>query len=147
MQVSERGLALIKRFEGFCASPYRDAADYGTIGYGHRLGEGDDFITPITIQEADALLACDVAEVEDCLSELVNVPLSQSQYDALTSLVYNIGRGAFARSTLLLQLNNAAYDKVASEFLRWNKVTVQGIAQESPGLTARRAAERAMFLE
>lgn len=147
MQVSERGLALIRRFEGLCAFPYRDVAGYGTIGYGHKMGEDDDFATPIGIDVAEALLLDDVAEVEGCLDELVKVSLSQSQYDALASLVYNIGRSAFARSTLLWQLNNGAYDKAAAEFVRWNKVTVQGIVSESPGLTARRVAERAMFHE
>jgi hypothetical protein len=74
---------------------------------------------------------------------VVKVPLTQNQFDALVSLVYNIGQTAFSNSTLLKKLNAKDYQGAADQFLRWNK----GGGKVMKGLVRRREAERALFLE
>lgn len=98
---------------------------------------GIDFIRG----EGMAISAKDVAWVEDCVRRVL-APISQSQFDALASLIYNIGCTAFRRSTLLKRLNAYEYDSAANEFCRWNKSGGKVIK----GLGRRREAEREMFL-
>jgi len=111
-----------------------------TIGYGHtkNVKIGDK----ITKDEADELFLEDVSEFEQCIKDNVNVPLTQNQYDALVSFCYNVGTGAFKKSTLLAKLNNEDYIGAANEFLKWNKSGGKVI----DGLTDRRKAEKNMFL-
>jgi lysozyme len=99
MKTGSRGIALIKEFEGLRLTACRCAADVWTIGYGHTAGvkKGDT----ITAVEADALLINDIAVSEPAVSRAVTAPLNQSRFDALVSLVFNIGQGNFRRSTLL----------------------------------------------
>ncbi|WP_312069487.1 lysozyme, partial [Acinetobacter sp.] len=77
------------------------------------------------------------------VNNLVKVPLSQNQFDALVSLTYNIGSTAFKNSTLLKKLNAKDYAGAADQFLRWNK----GGGKVLKGLVRRREAERALFLK
>jgi lysozyme len=79
------------------------------------------------------------------VKRLVKVPISQNQFDAITSLVYNIGQTAFAHSTLLKLLNNMDYDGTAKQFLAWNKVQINGIYKASDGLSKRRKEESELF--
>jgi lysozyme len=144
MQISLAGLAAIKGHEGFRSTVYLDSAGKPTIGYGHLIKPYESF-TSITEQEASRLLAQDVAAAEDTVNRLVKVPLSQNEYDALVSFVFNIGGGAFSRSTLLAQLNAGNKLAAQQQFTRWVYVTVGGQKQVVTGLANRRLAESRLF--
>lgn len=140
MKTSSTGRALIRDAEGEKLSTYRCSAGVPTIGVGHT---GPDVKMGMTITKAqsDALLVADLAKFEKAVAASVKVPLTQSQFDALVSLAFNIGSGAFAKSTLVRLLNGGHYDQVGAQLARWNKVD----GQPNNGLTARRAREAAMF--
>lgn len=148
MKTSKAGRAAITAREGLRLQAYPDPATKGepyTIGVGHTSAAGPPKVKVgmrITAAESDAILARDLADVERTVNAKVKVPLSQSQFDALVSLVFNIGGGAFASSTLLKKLNAGDYDGAADQFLRWNKVKGRVVK----GLTTRRIAERKQFL-
>lgn len=143
MFLSLAGLNAIKEHEKFVSVPYKDQAGIWTIGYGHKIEAGEEF-SSLTEQEASSLLAKDVGRAEDAVNSLVRVGLSQYQFDALVSFVFNVGTGAFRRSTLLRKLN-AGDPTVAQEFTRWVYVTKGGQKVQSAGLLNRRQAEVAMF--
>lgn len=141
MRTSSAGIALIKRFEGCELKAYQDSVSVWTIGVGHTGGVEPGQV--ITEEEADAFLREDLQDAENCVNASVLVPLSQSKFDALVSLVFNIGCGNFQKSTLLRELNaGAGMMLVADQFKRWNKAG--GVVLN--GLTKRRAAEAEMFL-
>tara|TARA_R100001443_G_scaffold117214_1_gene140554 strand:+ start:621 stop:1121 length:501 start_codon:yes stop_codon:yes gene_type:complete len=144
-KINNRGLNLIKQFEGLETNAYRDAADVLTIGYGHTKGvkEGDS----ITEQFATAMLDKELREYEQYIDDLVSVPLNANQNSALVSLIYNIGPSAFSKSTLLKKLNEEKYDEVPYQMKRWNKARVKGELTELEGLTRRRQAEADLFNE
>ena len=141
MHTSQKGLDLIKSFEGLRLSAYKDVVGVVTIGYGTTTGVkmGDT----ITKERAEELLREDVKRFEGYVDRLVKVPLTQGQHDALVSFVYNLGPGALEKSTLLDQLNRGDYDSAAEQFDRW----VFAGGQKLAGLVRRRAAERALFEE
>lgn len=141
MELSSRGLELIQRYEGLRLQAYHDAVGIPTIGYGSTRGVqmGDE----ITETQALELLEADCERFEDAVRELVDVSLNQHQFDALVSFAFNVGRGAFARSTLLRLLNAGNYRGAANQFRRW----VYAGEQKLAGLVKRREAERALFLE
>lgn len=143
MKATERSIALIKEFEGFSGSAYYCPAGKKTIGYGHVVLKGESFKEPVSKTAAHNLLASDLRIFEAAINHLVTVDLSQEQFDAIISLVYNIGEGAFARSTLLKRLNEGKYRDAAVQFDRW----VYSNKKKLPGLVRRRAAEKAMFLK
>lgn len=140
MKTSERGLALIRQFEGLRLSAYQDSVGVWTIGYGTTRGVKPGQV--ITKSEADALLRADVQRFEVEVSRLVNVPVSQNQWDALISFTYNLGAANLESSTLLRLLNAGDYAGAAEQFPRWNKAGGKALK----GLVSRRAAERALFL-
>lgn len=139
MKTSANGIEAIKRREGFSPVPYPDASGF-SIGYGHFIKPGESF-TEIDEATATQLLAADLADAEAAISAGVTVGLSQGQYDALASFIYNVGVGAFRKSTLLRKLNAGDFQGAAEEFSRWNKS--QGA--ELAALTTRRAEEAAQF--
>ena len=141
MKVSERGLDLIRKFEGLRLEAYQCSAGKWTIGYGHTAGVYEGMV--ITEDQANDLLWGDVRVAERCVNGAVQVPLTQGEFDALVSFVFNLGCGAFRGSTLLRALNDSDYDKCASELLRWNKAGGRVL----PGLVARREAEKERFEE
>ena len=151
MRTSERGVALIKRFEGRRLGAYRDVAGIWTIGYGHT---GPD-VTPgdlITPERAEELLRQDLLRFERGVRERVSVPLNQNQFDALVSLAFNIGLDAFGRSTVRRRLNRHDLKSAAEAFLMWKLADLDRDGKTephevSPGLKRRREAERALFLE
>jgi lysozyme len=140
MHASEKGLALIRQFEGLRLSAYRCSAGTATIGYGATAGV--KMGQTITREEAEQRLLADAQRFADHISALVKVPLNQNQADALISFVYNIGPSAFARSTLLKLINRGLIEDAANQFLRWNRAGPEVIA----GLTRRRISERDLFL-
>lgn len=144
-EISKNGVALIKNFEGFSATKYDDGVGVMTIGYGHAIKKAETFNKPISMQEAESILAKDLAAVDAAISKWVTVPLNQNQYDAIGSFIFNLGAGNFAGSTLLKKLNAKDYEGASKEFIRWNKGRVKGALVEMPGLTRRRLAEQKLF--
>ncbi|HCJ29398.1 MAG TPA: muraminidase [Pseudomonas sp.] len=142
MKTSQRGIDLIKSFEGLSLTAYPDpgtGADPWTIGYGHTKGVKQGM--KITENWAEELLRDDLAEFEAAVNGMVKVRLCQHQFDALVSLTFNIGASAFSDSTLLRLLNSGMYDDAALQFQRWNRAGGNVLA----GLTRRRMAERKLF--
>ncbi|SFQ45605.1 lysozyme [Geopseudomonas sagittaria] len=139
MRTSEKGLALIRQFEGLRLRAYKCPAGIPTIGYGHTAGVkmGQE----ITRERAEELLLAEVDRFAGYVERLVTVPLTQGQFDALVAWTYNLGPGALEKSTMLRRLNAGDYASAAAELERWNRAGGQVLA----GLVRRRAAERAMF--
>ncbi|MDN4481843.1 lysozyme [Demequina muriae] len=139
MNISERGLDLIRDFEKCRLKAYRDSGGRWTIGYGHTAGvrEGDT----ITQAQADTFLKADVAATVHAVNGMVKVPVSQCQFDALVDFAFNCGANALMHSTLLKKLNAGDYDGAAAEFLRWDHDNGQRVA----GLTKRRTADKTLF--
>lgn len=147
--------AIIKKYEADDINKYLDAyidpVGIPTIGYGstynfdenRKVKLGDR----ITAQKAVEWLRKVTAKIIPQIQKLVKVPINQNQLDSLTSLVYNIGIGAFTKSTLLRLLNNKApINEVAKQFERWNKGTINGQLVVLNGLTRRRKEEKELFL-
>jgi len=139
MTHSEKATALVSSFEGFSAVAYLDGNSIPTIGYGHTadVKMGD----VCTKTQALVWLDEDLKIADDAIARLVTVPLTQNEWDALTSLVYNIGQGNFAKSTVHLRINHGDTNGACQAIGMWNKVA----GQVSAGLVRRRAAEMAMF--
>lgn len=144
MEISQQGLELIKQFEGLRLTAYQDSKGVWTIGYGHtktaRRGMSIDQTT------ADRLLRNDANIHASPINKYVKVPLKQHQFDALASFIFNVGEGAFKKSTLLKVLNQGDYEGAAREFLRWNKIYVKGKPVILNGLAKRRQRESQFFL-
>lgn len=140
MKIGQKGLDLIKSFEGLRLTAYRDAVGILTIGYGHtgdvRVGQ------VITNNQANELLIKDIGWAEKAVNRLTQVPLSQGQFDALVSFVFNLGENNFRKSTLLKKLNACDFDGASNEFIKWNRAGGQVLN----GLTKRRTAEKDLFL-
>lgn len=155
MKISDVGLAKIAAWEGFVSMSYIDAAGWPTIGYGHKLTHdestsgkiliGDRILKyhgGITQDDAKALLRQDVHIAERAVSRLVTLALTQAQFDALVSFVFNVGAGAFQASTLLKYLNGRrSYADIAAQIKRW--VYANGLKLK--GLERRRAEEAEAF--
>jgi lysozyme len=140
MEISEKGLSLIKQFEGLRLEAYMPTPiDVPTIGYGHTKTAVMGM--KITKKGADMLLKHDIRWVEVAVNHYVQVPLNQNQYDALCSWTYNLGETNLRRSSLLKELNDGNYVGAGIELLRWNK---QG-GKPLKGLTRRREAELELF--
>ncbi|EGK9122619.1 lysozyme [Escherichia coli] len=145
MQTSEKGIALIKKFEGCKLTAYQDSVGVWTIGYGWTQPvDGKPIRAGMTIKQetAERLLKTGLVSYESDVSRLVKVGLTQGQFDALVSFTYNLGARSLSTSTLLRKLNAGDYLGAADELLRWNKAGGKVLN----GLTRRREAERALFL-
>lgn len=140
MTTSPIGRKLIEEFEGFSPSAYKDQNGIPTIAYGHTSGVHMGQTCNIT--QAEQFLADDLKTAEAAINDLVRVPLTQNQFDALVSLVYNIGRGNFACSTVLRSLNENQYLAASAAILMWNRIG----GEVNAGLVRRRQAERNLFL-
>ncbi|OCZ10338.1 lysozyme [Acinetobacter pittii] len=146
MTTSDVGVNLISGFEDTRFKAYDDGVGVWTIGTGTtvypngvKVKQGDT----CTPEQAKAYFKHDLAKFEKTVNESVTVPLTQNQFDALVSLTYNIGSGAFNNSTLLKKLNKGDYQGAADQFLVWNKAD----GKVMKGLVRRREAERALFLK
>lgn len=146
MTTSTTGINLISSFEDTKLQAYDDGVGVWTIGTGttvypngKKVKEGDT----CTLAQAKTYFAHDLKRFESSVNNLVKVPLSQNQFDALVSLVYNIGQTAFSKSTLLKKLNAKDYTGAADQFLVWNRAG----GKVMKGLVRRREAERALFLK
>ncbi|PWJ76387.1 lysozyme [Pseudaminobacter salicylatoxidans] len=149
MRTSQSGRGDIARREGTVLTAYQDSAGIWTIGTGHTSAAGAPKVVKgmkISAWEADQILTRDLAAVEGQVSAAVKVPLNQNEFDALVSLCFNIGGGAFKNSTLVRKLNAGDRAGAANQFLVWNKITKNGKKVELRGLTIRRQDERKQFL-
>lgn len=141
--ISQEGIDLIKKWEGFRLLPYADAGGKATIGYGHLIKAGENFDKGISFSEAEMLLLDDVVEAEKAVVRLLDkVPLSGSQCDALTSFVFNVGVGAFENSQLYDLLLKRDFVATAGQFPRWCFVNKKG----NVGLLNRRLDEMRLFM-
>jgi lysozyme len=150
-QINEAGLNLIKYFEGLRLTSYQDEAGIWTIGYGHTGNVQAGLV--ITQEAAETLLVTDIQHTVDYVNAALIVPIlpplvvtSPNQFASMCSLCYNIGIGNFRTSSVLKFHKANEIDKAAYAFLLWDKVTIDGQLVESPGLVARRYAERALYL-
>lgn len=139
MQTSQRGIDLIKQFEGLRLEAYDDGVGIQTIGYGHTKGVTRGM--KITAAQAIDFLREDLRNAETEIERSVSVDLCQHQFDALASLIFNIGGRAFRDSTLRKKLNAGDQKGAAAEFDRW----VFAGGKKLTGLIRRRAAERKLF--
>lgn len=141
MRPSQQGIDLIKQYEGLELKAYLDSVNVPTIGYGLtrypngiKVKIGDE----ITFQEAEEMLLTTIDMFAMRLNELISQPLKPNQFDALLSLAYNIGIGAFKDSTIRKKVNANPNDpSIRNEFLRWNKAGGKILK----GLTNRRIKE------
>lgn len=144
MQISDNGIRLLKFEEGERLNAYADSRGIPTIGVGHTgTVDGTPVALGMTIspEKSTELLLDDIRWVEETINNTVNATLSQNQYDALCSLIFNIGATAFSDSTVLKRLNQNDYHGAADAFLMWKR------AGNNPDiLLRRRQRERALFL-
>lgn len=140
MKLSAKGEDLIIAREGQILKVYLDSEGYPTMGVGHLLTPAEKKRYPVGTKISAALsrqlFEQDVQEVENAIATYVKVPLEQNQYDALVSLVFNIGITNFKKSTVLRRLNEKDYARAANAFLLWN---------EPPEIRGRRSKEFAQF--
>lgn len=151
MRTTKEVVDLIKVSEGFMPKAYIDPVGVWTIGYGTTAEAGIGIVPKagmvVTEWQASQYLEKVIEKVEADINRYVKVPLTDNQFSALVSFVYNVGIGNFASSTLLRKLNSRDYLGAANELLRWNKGTVRGQKVVLPGLVTRRAKEREVFLK
>jgi len=147
MRTGEKGIALIKSFEGFYSKPYKDPIGIPTIGYGFTYYLPDRRkVTmqdrPLTEHQATCTLQEILKGYENDVLRLVKKPLTQNQFDALVSFTFNLGGANLGKSTLLKKLNvNPNDPSIASEFVKWNKAGGKVLN----GLTRRRKAEAELY--
>ena len=141
---------LLEKLEGLSNVVYVDSAHKKTIGIGHLLnaeelltskvrinGQYIDYSLGITTKQCYDLCRQDLERFCEAVDEIIDVDLSQNQFDALVIFCYNVGINAFKESTLVKLLNQGEYDNVPDQLLRWNKAG--GVVVH--GLTNRRKAE------
>ncbi|MFP3331443.1 MULTISPECIES: lysozyme [unclassified Pseudomonas] len=141
MRTSQRGLSLIKSFEGLRLQAYQDSVGVWTIGYGATRSVQPGM--KVSKEQAERMLLRDVKRFEPEVERLITSPLNQNQWDALVSFTYNLGAANLESSTLRRLINAGNYVAAADQFPRWNKAGGKVLA----GLVRRRAAERDLFLE
>ena len=146
MKMSQEGVDFIKEKEGFRGKAYQDSVGVWTIGYGTTAAALGKPVTPdmtMTEQEATKYLVEHLNDsYEPSVRRYVTTEVTQGEFDAMTSFVYNLGSGNFKRSTLLKKVNADDFRGAANEFLKWNKAGGKVLA----GLTKRREEERKIFL-
>ena len=140
VKINQRGLDVIKSFEGCKLTAYLCPSKVPTVGYGHT--QGVKLGMTITPDEANKLLAQDIAEFEAVVDDLVTSKLNENQYSALVSFAYNCGKPNFERSTLLKKVNLNPNDAtIKDEFPKWNKSN----GKVSNGLIRRRKVESELY--
>lgn len=141
MRTSQRGIDLIKEFEGYSERVYMCAGGKYTIGYGHTRGvePGDT----CTREQAEEYLRQDLQDAEETVLALITVPLTQNQFDALVSLVYNIGSGNFYNSTIrrIINLKINDINEYRKAWLMW----IKSKGKVLKGLERRRVVEFNLF--
>lgn len=146
MTINQAGLDLIKEFEGFRAEAYRDPVGVWTIGYGTtaaaNVGIAPKAGMKISKADAEMYLARAIDKFSAQIDPKITAPINENERAAFLSLAYNIGPGAFAKSSALRKFNEGDKTGAANAILLWNKAGGKVLA----GLTRRRESERALFL-
>ena len=146
MQLSKEGLDFLVLNEGLRLRPYLDSKGVPTIGIGSTFYENGTKVKmtdkKISVARAYELAGKVLEDFTKSIAKEIKVELKQNQVDALISFTYNIGVGAFKRSTCLRKLNNKDYKGAADAMLLFNKVN--GVINK--GLVNRRDRERKLFL-
>ena len=162
-EINDLGIELIKSFEGLPdgdpstvnLDAYLDPVGIWTIGWGHAIFVGSDFLRGkenrararalypggLTKQQAEDLLKADLMDTCRDVQELVTATINDNRFAALVSFTFNLGSGNLKKSTLLRLVNAKDFDSAAGEFPKWNKSAGKVLA----GLTRRRAAEAELF--
>ena len=140
MKISREGVKFVEFNEGLKLKAYKDLAGVLTIGYGH-TGPEINKDMEITQEKAEELLKKDLIKAIKAVNQSVKVSLTQNQFDSLVDFVFNVGEGAFKKSTLLKHLNEGEYGPAADEFLRW----VYAGGKQIKGLGERRKREKEFF--
>ena len=145
-KLSQKGLELIKQFEGLKLKPYLCPASIPTVGYGNTYYPNGQKVkltdTPITKEKAEELLKFLLVTYEKAVDSFCRDDISQGNFDALVSISYNIGIGALQKSTLIKKVNKNPKDvTIADEFMKWNKANGKVLV----GLTRRRQAEANLY--
>lgn len=144
MKMTDEGLDLIRQFEGFRGTAYRDPVGVWTIGYGHTSMAGaPEVIAGLTVSDTEAagILARDVEQFARGVRALVRMELSDGQFSALVSFAFNVGLGALKKSSVLAAVNGRDFAAVPRRLQLWTKAGGHVL----PGLVRRRAAEAALF--
>lgn len=141
MKTSDNGKKLIKGWEGYGAIVYGDPVGIATGGWGH-VTHDLPVGAPVTTAQAEAWFAQDIAHAENAILHQITVPLNQNEFDALVSLVFNIGSNHFFDSSVKRYLNLGDRKTAAKSFCLW----VKAGGHELPGLVRRREAEMHLFL-
>lgn len=150
MEINQKGLELVKEFEGFREEAYQDSGGIWTCGYGSTrhidgtpVKKGDTMTEQVASDTLFHYLSAAEAAVE-CATEDADraYQLNENQFSALVSFVYNVGDGAFESSTMLKLINESKFTEAAEQFVRWNKCKGKVV----DGLTRRRLAEKELFL-
>jgi lysozyme len=142
--IHEDAVALIAQAEGCRLKAYRCPAGVATCGWGET--DGVCLGMTWTQEEADRRFCDSLADYTDRVRAMLTEHATPAQLGALVSLAYNIGLGAFGKSTVLRQHNAGRFDAAARAFSLWNKARVKGVLTELAGLTSRRAAEASLYL-
>lgn len=138
--ITQQGLNLIKHFEGFSSNVYKCPAGLPTIGYGHLIKQGE-VLNSVTEDEAEELLRHDVQVAEKAVLRLINIPLTDGQFDALVSFTFNLGSGSLQSSTLRRKVNRQEHDQAPIQLRRW----VWSGGRKLKGLQLRRDAESTLY--
>ena len=173
--INNKGIELIKHFESLHdgdltligLQPKMCPAGIWTAGYGHALRTTDntrflkgavdkaeayrqctEMFHLASESDAELLLHTDLQKFSNnVLDKTKGITLTDNQLAALVSFNYNCGDGNFAASTLLKKVNMGKFKEASSEFLKWDKATVNGVKKVLHGLTLRRIAESSLFME
>lgn len=144
MKTNREGIELIKRFEGLRLTAYLCPANVWTIGYGHTSAAGAPVVKKgmkITKDEAAEILVRDLVKYEVAVMKALTRNPNENQFSAMVSLCYNIGPGAFAKSSVVRKFNAGDASGAAAAFRLWNKAGGKVLA----GLVRRREEEIILF--
>ena len=140
MQISDKAIDFIKSFEGFSSAAYICSGGYKTIGYGHFIRDNEN-LNIINDEQALKLLYQDISKAESSVNRLTKVILRQNQFYMLVSFTYNLGGGAYQRSSLRSKVNREDHDLVPFEFNKW----IYSNGKILPGLVKRRKLEAKIY--
>jgi lysozyme len=146
--IQQSTIDFLKKEESVRYKAYKDCCGKWTIGVGHLImdQEKDLLMKTITEQQVNSLLEHDLVTCKNVIDNHVQVELTQNQFNALASFIFNEGQGAFLQSTLLKKINSKApKEEIEFEFKRWDKAVVNGHLVEVEGLLNRRLQEAQLY--